>query len=140
MTQPLPAPVVTEESRPFWDGIGQGVLKYQHCGACGHAWLPARSECPVCLAADASWRDASGQARLVSWVVYHKPFNPAFADRVPYTVAIVEIEEGARLITNIVGVDDPETLAIDQPLKLKIERDGDVNVPRFEPAGGAENA
>lgn len=138
MLQPLPAPNVTEESRPFWEGVEQGVLKFQRCTACNHAWLPARSECPACLSMKAEWCEASGRAHLVSWVVYHKPFNPAFAERVPYTVAIVALEEGPRLITNIVGTDDPEALVIDQPLALKIERDGEVTVPRFTPVAGAK--
>lgn len=135
--QPLPSPTIDENSRPFWDGVGQGVLRYQNCWSCGARWLPPRSECPACLAPEPGWEAASGRARLVSWVVYHRAFNPAFEERVPYTVAIVELEEGPRLISNIVGVSDPETLAIDQELSLRIEQDGDVKVPRFAPVRGA---
>lgn len=137
MMHPLPHPTVDETSRPFWDGVEQGELRFQCCEACGNTWLPARSECPNCLAPDPGWKVASGRARLISWVVYHKAFNPAFEGRVPYTVAVVELEEGARMITNITGSRDPETLVIDQPLVLAIEQDGDVKVPRFTPAEGA---
>lgn len=133
---PLPPPPDDELSRPFWDAVADGRLVYQHCPACDNAWLPARSECPVCLSAEPEWRPASGNARLVSWVVYHRAFNPTFAGRLPYTVAIVELEEGARMITNIVGAEDPERLHVDQPLVLRIEQDGDVFVPRFAPTKG----
>ncbi|MEO3388111.1 OB-fold domain-containing protein [Mesorhizobium sp. CAU 1741] len=133
---PLPPAPVDELSRPFWEAVEKGHLVFQCCRACANAWLPARSECPACLSADTDWRPASGNARLVSWVVYHRAFNASFADRLPYTVAIAELEEGPRMITNIVGVDDPEHLSVDQPLTLKIERDGGVAVPRFVPRNG----
>jgi hypothetical protein len=82
---------------------------------------------------DWRWEDAGGDARLISWVVYHTAFHPAFKDRLPYTVAVVELTEGPRLISNIVGA-DPESLRIDQPLRLAIEREGNVAVPRYRPA------
>lgn len=133
---PLPAPAIDPQAQPFWDAVARGGISYQHCANCGNAWLPARSECPECLSDSPEWLDASGRARLVSWVVYHRSFNPAFAERLPYTVAIVQLDEGPRMITNIVGAGDPEALKVDQPLVLRVERDGDVMVPRFTPAKG----
>jgi len=137
MTAPasLPMPPSEAQSQPFWDAVSNRQLVFQHCAACGNAWLPARSECPQCLSEEPVWLQSSGRARLVSWVVYHRAFNAAFAERLPYTVAIVELEEGPRMITNIVGA-DPNTLEIDQRLILRIEQDGDVMVPRFTPAKG----
>jgi uncharacterized OB-fold protein len=127
---------VTETSadinQPHRDGLAAGRLMFQRCNHCGNAWLPARSECPHCLAADYSWIAASGDARLVSWVVYHRAFNEAFKNRVPYTVAVVQLNEGPRMISNIVGVDS-SALKIDQALKLQIDREGDVSIPRFKP-------
>ncbi len=69
----------------------------------------------------------------MSWVVYHQGYHPAFAQRLPYTVAIVQLAEGPRMISNIVGA-DPKSLRIDQPLRLRIEPDGPLAVPRFTPA------
>lgn len=130
----IPAPERDALNTPYWDSLAQGVLSFQRCSTCGHAWLPARSECPQCLAADADWQEAQGGARLVSWVVYHIAYHPAFANRLPYAVAVVELDEGPRLISNIVGVADPEALTIDQRLRLVIEDEGGTAVARFTPA------
>ena len=121
-------------SDPFWQSLADGRLTFQRCKRCGNSWLPARSECPKCLQADWIWENASGTAKLISWVVYHRAFHDAFAKRVPYTVAVVQLAEGPRMTTNIVGVTDPEALRIDQPLRLVIEPDFGQSVPRFTPA------
>jgi len=132
ITPPLPDLDVL--TRPFWDGLAGGVLSYQRCGACGHAWLPARSECPQCLG-DVWHREAAdGGARLVSWVVYRHAYHPAFAHRLPYVTAVVELDEGPRLISNVVGVEDLSTLRIDMHLALRLEREAGMVVPRFAPA------
>jgi uncharacterized OB-fold protein len=128
-------PVVVDPAQPYWDGLAQGELRFQCCNRCGHAWLPARQECPKCLAADVTWKPAGGRATLVSWVVYHTAFNEAVKDKLPYTCAVVQLAEGPRMISNIVHGVDPQTLKIDEPLTLTIEREGDVAIPRFKPAG-----
>jgi uncharacterized OB-fold protein len=128
------APERTALSTPYWDSLAQGTLTFQRCNACGHAWLPARSECPGCLAADWRREAASGAAKLISWVVYHVAYHPAFEHRLPYNVAVVELDEGPRLISNVVGVEDAETLVIDQPLQLVIEDENGTAVARFSPA------
>lgn len=133
-TVPVPAPERDALNTPYWDSLAQGTLSYQSCNACQNAWLPARSECPRCLAADWRWAPASGSARLISWVVYHMAYHPAFAGRLPYTVAVVELIEGPRLISNVVGIDDAETLKIDQQLRLVIEDECGTAIPRFVPA------
>jgi uncharacterized OB-fold protein len=130
----VPAPVRTPLTTPYWDSLARGVLSFQRCKACNHAWLPARSECPGCLAADWKWEAAAGGAKLISWVVYHVAFHKAFESRLPYNVAVVELDEGPRMISNVVGVADAETLKIDQRLKLVIEDEGGTSVARFRPA------
>lgn len=133
----MPKPEVTELSRPYWDALAQGHLAFQRCAA-GHAWLPARKHCPTCLGDAAGWHRASGRGRLVSWVVYHTAYHPAFASRLPYNVALVELEEGPRLITNI--VDPNEALRGDAPVVLAIEQEGGVALARFRMAGDAADA
>jgi uncharacterized OB-fold protein len=128
--RPPPGPLADQ----FWQSLTEGRLTFQRCRHCKNSWLPVRSECPSCLHADWTWEEASGAARLISWVVYHRAFNEAFAKRLPYTVAVVELDEGPRMTSNIVGVDDPETLKIDQRLRLRIEQDFGMAVPRFTPA------
>ena len=128
-----PGPEITDLNRPYWDGLREGRHHYQCCTSCGHRWLPARSECPGCLGDDWSWKQAGGRARLVSWVVYRIGYHASFAPRLPYTVAVVELEEGPRMFSNIVGV-DASSLAIDMPLRMVIEQEGDNAVARFTPA------
>ena len=129
----FPAPQPNETSAPYWRALDEGRLVFQRCSACGHAWLPARTECPRCLAREsASWETASGAARLVSWVIYHHGYHPYFASRLPYTVAVVELAEGPRMISGLAATERP--LAIDMPLTLTIQREAGVALPRFAPA------
>ncbi len=128
----LPPPERTELTAPYWEALDGGELVFQRCAECGNPWLPARTECPRCLASDWQWETATGGARLVSWVVYHRSYHPAFADRLPYNVAIVELDEGPRLISNIAGVQGGKVLQADMRLQLRVERDGGVPLARFE--------
>lgn len=128
-----PGPEITDLNRPYWEGLQEGRHQFQCCKACGHRWLPARSECPNCLADDWSWQTASGSARLVSWVVYRIAYHASFAQRLPYTVAVVELAEGPRMFSNIVGA-DAASLRIDMPLRMVIEDEGGTAVARFTPA------
>jgi uncharacterized OB-fold protein len=134
---PIPLPTKDAVSAPYWDALAAGRHTFQRCTACGHAWLPPRHECPVCLRAEWTWEAASGEARLISWVVFHTAFHPAFKSRLPYTVAVVELAEGPRLISNIVDCGDPEALRIEQPLALVIEDESGVAIPRYRPVEGA---
>jgi uncharacterized protein len=129
----FPAPQVNEASAPYWKALEEGRLTFQRCVACRHAWLPARTECPRCLGREAVRETACGNARLVSWVVYHHGYHPYFASRLPYTVAVIELAEGPRMIAGLVPGERP--LAIDMALKLAIEREAGVALPRFAPAG-----
>jgi hypothetical protein len=129
----IPMPEFNELNQPYWDSLVKGNLSFQHCTCCGHNWLPARSECPQCLEDKWTWQVATGKAKLISWVVYHMAYHPAFAQRLPYAVAVVELEEGARLISNVIGVDDFESLKIDQALHLVIEQEQGLAIPRFKP-------
>lgn len=116
-------------NRPYWEALGQGRLTFQACGSCGHCWLPARAACPKCLSKDFSWKEAAGKGKVLSWVVYHVAYHPAFADRLPYNVAIIELEEGPRLLSNVLCKADE--LSAHVPVDLVIEKEGQVNVPRF---------
>ena len=129
----VPAPEVDELTRPFWETLKtSGTLSFQRCKpvampGCRRA-ASARTASPP--TGSASRRVA---ARLVSWVVYHIAYNPAFEKRLPYTVAVVQLDEGPRMMSNIVGA-APASLRIDQKLRLVVEREGELAVPRFTPA------
>ena len=124
----LPQPDITELNRPYWDGLREGRLMFQRCG-CGNAWLPARRECPACLRSGAVWERASGCGTLLSWVVYHTAYHPAFESRLPYHVALVALDEGPRLLTRI--VDGHAALRGDEAVHLSVTWEGDLALPTF---------
>ena len=128
----LPGPDINTVNKPYWDALQSGRLTFQHCLRCANSWLPPRGECPRCLENDWGWREATGKATLISWVVYHRAFHPAFAHRLPYNVAVVQLEEGPRLITNIV-IEDAERLVIDQPLAFEPGEEQGCGIARFRP-------
>ena len=123
-----PKPDVNDTSRPYWDALREGHLVIQRC-RCGHAFLPARRHCPQCLQPDPQWERASGKGTLVSWVVYHTAYHPAFEARLPYNVALVQLAEGPRLLTNIVAAN--ASLTGDASVELKIEWEGETALARF---------
>lgn len=125
---PEPSPELAEHRATLADGR----LTFQRCERCANAWLPPRDHCPRCLSPAWRWEDASGAAKVVSWVLYHRAFHPAFADRVPYNVIVAELAEGPRLISNVIGIDGTSGLGIDVSLRFAAETEGDVPVARFE--------
>lgn len=127
----LPKPEITEISRPYWDALREGRLVFQRCH-CRHAWLPARRECPACLRSTpqgARWEAAAGGGRLLSWVVYHTAYHPAFESRLPYHVALVQLDEGPRLLTRI--VDGHEHLTGDAAVDFEVEWEGELALAVF---------
>lgn len=134
MTTPEIRPEITPVNKPWWDGLAEGVLRFQDCG-CGHRWLPPRAQCPSCLADDRwRWMAASGRATLISWTVFHLAYHPAFAPRVPYNAALVELAEGPRIITNVNGSPDGRALKVGMDLVLSIEQRDGFSIALFDMA------
>lgn len=134
MSRPVPAP--TPETAHFWEGTLEGELRLQRCDACDHVYFPPRPFCPACSARNVTVFAASGRGKLASYVISERP-HPAFDG--PYAIALVELEEGPRMMSNIVGCPQtPEALELDMPLKVTFERLSDeIALPLFEPAAGA---
>ena len=128
----FPAPDITPLNRPYWDGLKEGRLRFQRCRVCDHAWLPAREACPQCLSAEAEWQDSAGRGQVVSWVVYHTAYHPAFKARLPYDVTLVELDEGPRLLTNVIDSEAGHRLALGARVALAIEQEGDLALARFK--------
>ncbi len=128
-------PVPTPETQPYWDGAREGRLMLPWCEDCGRPHFHPRTICPHCGGARLRWQAASGRARLHTYVINHKPAR-GFEDRVPYVIAVVELEEGPRLLTNIeIAEPTPETLRIDMPLLVSFRAlDGKIALPVFRPA------
>lgn len=105
MPRPLPHP--TAETRPFWDGCSQGELRYQACTACGAVQLIPRSLCAQCHGSALAWRRSAGLGRILSHTTVHRAPTPAFRDDAPYAIALVDLDEGFRLMVNVKGGDGP---------------------------------
>jgi uncharacterized OB-fold protein len=126
-------PVPTPETTHFWDGTRVGELRLQRCNACGRAYFPPRPFCPRCASRDVAVFRASGRGRLYSYVIHHRP-APGFTP--PYAIAVVELEEGPRLMSNITDCPQtPEALVLDMPVEVAFEKlDDEITLPLFRPA------
>ena len=130
---PKPVPVATPETAPFWEGCLAGELRLQRCVACTRTQFPPRRYCAGCLSDELSWERASGLGRIRSYTVVRVPTSPAFADEVPYVVALVELEEGPTLLSGIRGC-DPDEVQIGLAVEVEFERRGEgVRLPYFHP-------
>ncbi len=134
-TQPAPKPikpVISENNRPFWDGCRDRKLMAQRCTHCGEWRHPAAPVCPQCLGAGYEWQELSGRGELFSYIVIHRGYHPWWAQRVPYNVALIELEEGVHMFSNVVGT-PTEQLQVGQKVKVAFEQRGDdLVVPVFE--------
>ncbi len=127
-----PRPSLTHDNRFFFEGTKEGVLRIQRCSACGTLRHPPRPACAECRSFEWDAVEASGRGRVFSFVVNHHPQVPAFD--YPLVVALVELEEGTRLVANVSGV-EPEEVAIGMAVEARIERfDDDLALPVFVPA------
>ncbi|HJQ82585.1 MAG TPA: Zn-ribbon domain-containing OB-fold protein [Candidatus Binatia bacterium] len=128
-----PLPAITEDGAPFWEGCRQGELRAQRCAACGHLRWPPSVLCPRCLAVGGEWVRLSGRATVWSFIVVHRPQHPAFFADAPYNVAIVELEEGLRLHTNVVECTHDD-LRIGMAVEVVFQKiDDEVTLPKFRP-------
>jgi uncharacterized protein len=133
--KPVPRP--SPESERYWQAARQHRLELPRCNVCGKFWFPPSQSCPHCLAADFAWSEVSGVGKVFSFVTYHRVYHPAFARDVPYVVALVELAEGPRLLTNIVGV-PPQAVNCDMPVKVVFDDfEEGVSVPKFAPLDAA---
>jgi uncharacterized protein len=112
----LPSPV--GPNAEFYRYLARGELRLQRCAACGGWRHPPRHRCAACGSLDATWELASGRGRLFSWTVTHRAVDPAFEP--PYVIAVLELEEGPRLVGNARGL-DLDDLALDLPMVVEIE-------------------
>lgn len=129
-------PLATPETKPYWDAAARGTLQVQRCDECRRHYFYPRTTCPHCGSADVSWIECTGRASLYSYVISHRP-APGFTP--PFVIAVVELEEGPRMMTNLVGIDpDPEQLMLDMRLSVEFEPRGDHHIPVFRPASDSD--
>lgn len=129
--KPRPAPIPDPESEAYWAATLDGKLLVQRCTACGHHQLYARPHCLVCRS-PVEWVVASGRGRIYSFTVIRQNFARPFRDMAPYVVALVDLDEGPRLMTNIVNC-EPDAVTVDAPVRVTFEPVSDeAALPLFE--------
>jgi uncharacterized OB-fold protein len=130
-----PRPVATDWSSQFWTSLrDEGAFLLQRCNACGRFAGYPKIFCPHCYSDDLRWHEATGRGVIYTFSTVTANPPSAFLDELPYTIAIVALDEGPRFLTRLVNV-DPADVHCDMPVKLSIERvDGDLSMPLFEPA------
>ena len=128
----IPLPHPTPLSQPHWDGCREGRLRVQRCGGCGRCVFVPQPVCPECLSAELAFVDCSGRGSLYSFTVVHRPQRPEFA--APYVVAIVELDEGAFMLTNLVEC-EPAAIEIGMRVEVTFRKmSEEITLPLFRPA------
>ena len=127
-------PAADWQTRPYWEGCGRGELVLQRCSACGTVQHRPRGLCASCLSSELVHFVASGRGTVHTFTVTHQNGMPGFREACPYVLAYVELAEGPRLLTHVVGC-PPERVAIGMPVRADFVPTGDgLGVPRFVPA------
>ncbi|MBC7706768.1 MAG: OB-fold domain-containing protein [Rhodoferax sp.] len=130
-----PLPVIGDENRPFWDACRAHALRMQQCDDCGLIRFPINHVCPSCLSEAHHWQTLSGRGTVFAYIVIHQVYDPAFAQDVPYNVALVQLEEGPRMYSNVVG-ESCATAAVGDALEVVFDPvTPEVTIPRFRLTG-----
>ena len=128
-----PIPKASPETAPYWEAASRGELCIQLCNGCDKFYFYPRPACPECGSRDVEWVKVSGRARLHTYLINHLPAR-GFEERGPYAIAVVELHEGPRLMSNIVGIaNTPEELVLDMELRVDFEQLGEMSLPVFRP-------
>jgi uncharacterized OB-fold protein len=128
----IPLPTPSRLSMPFWDGCRDGQLRFQRCEGCRSAIFNPSPICPWCRGRQLRWETSAGRGRLYSWTVVWRPQTPSF--RTPYAPAIVDVDEGFRLVSAVVGA-RPDDLRAGMPLVVSFHPAGeDVVLAYFRPS------
>ncbi len=130
-TLPTPQPETNAETRQYWEAAAEGRLTIPKCNQCGRfIWYP-RELCPDCSTTDVTWTQVSGQGHIYGLSIVRRGAYPDYGDAMPYAYAVVELDEGPRMFTNIV-TDDVDSLHIDQPVEVCFDAvDETTAIPRF---------
>ena len=133
-----PLPVPDPYTRPFWDGTRRHQLLLQRCRNCAKfRWTP-QYLCPHCLSEAYEWEGTSGKGRLYSYTIIHRPPDPEVFSELPFILAVVKLDEGPYMLTNIMG-SAPEDLKVEMPVEVQFEdATDDFTLYKFRPSNGRE--
>ena len=131
MTQSLPRPIANADSQPYWDAARERRLVIRKCKSCGTLHFMPRHLCPACWSDQLEWVESKGNGTVHSFSIIRRASDPAFAPKVPYVTALIELDEGPRMMANILG-EDALSVRIDDRVKLTFEDRGDgALLPQF---------
>ncbi len=135
LNRPLPAPI-TPETQPYWDGLKEGKLMLPKCEDCNQPFFYPRILCPQCQSRRITWMQASGKGKLYSFEIVHQQLDRRFKVPPPYILAMIELDEGPRLMSNLINIEaDPQVLQCDMPVEVVFETLTDeITIPLFQPA------
>jgi len=141
LERPLPQPI-TPETKPFWDGLREQKLMLPKCGDCGRVFFYPRIICPHCQSRNVGWIQGSGRGKLYSFEIAYQTISRAFKVKPPYVLAMVELEEGARMLSNLIDIEpDPTKIKCDMPVEIVYQKLTDeVTLPLFRPSPGGRAA
>ena len=134
-----PRPRPDDVTRPFWEACERRTLCFQQCTECGHRWLPASVVCPRCWFEPTVWIESGGAGIVFSFAVYHRAYHPAFESLLPYVVAVIELTEGPRLISNLIDV-SPDQVHVGMAVCLSFMNISGAVLPVFRPAEDPEDS
>lgn len=128
-----PQPRITPWAAPLWEGCQRGKLVLPYCEQCMESFYYPRLWCPGCLGQQLSWREVSGEGHIYSFsIIYQSPL-PSYQGDVPYVLAIIELKEGPRMMTNVVNCELTEVI-VGMSVVVTFEQRGDMSIPQFQPA------
>jgi len=127
---------MTPEAKPYWDGLKDNKLMLPQCGDCNTPFFYPRIACPHCHSRNVTWIQASGKGKLYSFEIAYRSLNPNFKIEAPYILAMIELEEGPRMMSNLINIEpDPAVVKCDMPVEVVFEKQNDdVTIPLFQPA------
>lgn len=131
--QQFPLPVIDGDSKIYWESCKNNKLMIQKCEDCGQHIFYPRQLCPHCMSENLAWVESSGKGIIYSYTVVHRPRHPAFMDKVPYVVALITLEEGVRMMSNIINI-DVDQVRCGMPVEVVFEPINDeITLPKFQP-------
>jgi len=129
-----PLPIITGDNAPYWEYCRKHELRMQKCGECGHIRFPAGLLCPKCHSTEAAWERLSGRGKVFSYIIFRVPYHESYEKDVPYVVAIIELEEGPRMESNIIA-ESLEQIRVDMPVEVFFDDvTEEISLPKFRPA------
>jgi uncharacterized OB-fold protein len=129
---PKPKPRPAPESLPYWQAAREHRLALPKCESCNQFWFPPSKSCPHCLSTDFSFQNVSGKGKVFSFVTFHRVYRPAFTNDVPYVVALIELDEGPRLLSNIMGVTHEQVKCEMRVEVVFDDYDEEISIPKFK--------